>query len=95
MPLTPEQAAKRNDELYSSEFDKACKLVDEVLAKDYHTGYSSAISVNCGSMSSAVRERIIKAYRAAGWMVDWTSDQREGDYLQFKPALFKNADYRD
>jgi hypothetical protein len=33
--------------------------------------------------SSKVREQIIRLYRGAGWNVEYISDQRDGDYLQF------------
>ena len=39
--------------------------------------------VDCGGLSNRVREWLMRDYRASGWTVDYSSDQRDGSSLVF------------
>jgi hypothetical protein len=68
--------------------------IDEALATGYDGRSSVAIDA---SLFEGIRkpalDKLITAYRQAGWTVEYQSDQREGDFYQFSSTAQERRDH--
>ncbi|MFH1174419.1 MAG: hypothetical protein V1725_04755 [archaeon] len=84
MALTPQDAISKarptEDELQRLE-----QCIDQALITGMQAN-SSYITIDADIFPNALaRETIEDRYRSQGWDVEYTSDQRDGDFLTFKP----------
>jgi hypothetical protein len=86
--ITPQHAAKKNDEIYAESLKLAEQYVDKALARNYASGRSVQIDVDEIPLKDYyLREKLIDRYRASGWEVEHRSDQREQtSYYTFSAA---------
>jgi hypothetical protein len=85
MTITPEQARKLAEEIYAPEVKKLEEKIDEQLVKEL-TDYSERIIIRPSSHSNPlVRKLVERKYSEAGWNVKYQSDQRDGDWWEFRP----------
>jgi hypothetical protein len=77
MPISPAEA-KRRQGLSEQEMKEIFAVIDGILSKGKRT-----IHVGSGIVPHNAKERVIADYTLVGWKVTYTSDQRDGDFLQF------------
>jgi hypothetical protein len=66
------------------------KVIDSTLARDWpnHMHLSDPyITFQIGSYPTGVVQKVIREYEKAGWRVESTSDQRDGDFIQFRKPI--------
>ena len=81
MTITPQEAMK----LQESDREEIAELerkIDESLRNRFEGG---SVAINFRYSTRRVREEIERMYGAAGWNVEYVSDQRDGDFFQFSP----------
>ena len=89
MAITPEQASKLN-EMDRESVRKLEEDIDKEILDNF-PGYERKVTYVTGCISVKVREEIERIYNGAGWRVTYQSDQRDGDYLEFRPPGEQNA----
>jgi len=82
MAITPRQAREQAKPT-QEEMKRLEDIVDKALVENMKKGGCAYIDVSIFPTSIA-RETIIQCYRNAGWSVQYRSDQRDDDYLEFK-----------
>ena len=82
MPITPKDAAAKNDRDASAALKAAEKKVDTILSRGYRSGYTLRIAhKTIADMlpDYSDRERLMDTYRRAGWDVEHFTSQKDGD----------------
>ncbi len=75
--LSPKDVVAHTTE-EAAQFDAWEKKIDAALRT-----FEGRAAVDCAGLSGRVLNKILNAYRVAGWHVAHSSDQREGPYLTF------------
>jgi hypothetical protein len=74
------------------------KVIDQTLARDWpnHMHLSDPyITFQIGAYPDGVVNKVIREYQQAGWRVEKTSDQRDGDFIQFRKPIDKPSVFGD
>jgi hypothetical protein len=85
MAVTPAEAAQMTDgEKAALEHREA--HIDKGIRK--HSVYSDTniyVSMGGGGVTRRMRDELSRRYEAAGWVVKWNDDQRDGLSIQLQP----------
>lgn len=84
MTITPQQAEKLNEANIAEVKSLEAKIDDAILMGFEGRGDRVIFGIPRGVGSKVLKE-ITKIYSVAGWSVKYQSDQRDGDYLEFRP----------
>ena len=79
-------------------FDAAEASIDAHLKSNFGRNGMNQATVNASTFTSnqLVRQKLVRAYEAAGWEVKFQSDQRDGDFYFFsKRAPLPSTGYKD
>jgi hypothetical protein len=82
MPISPRQARQAKEASEALEFLAACSDIDAYLKLASDPAYW-----DCRRLSASLRARVIAAYTAVGWVVEFIPDQRDGDCLKFSERV--------
>jgi hypothetical protein len=84
MAITPLEAIKltKEEKIQLKKFEE---IIDNGIKKRFQDYDSRAIIDLPNGLNYKLRKEIEKIYDNAGWSVNYVSDQRDGDYLEFKP----------
>ncbi len=87
MAISPQAARQTSEQANSAEVARHEALIDEVLTADPEDSGMYWYGISGGNrMSNAVRKVLTKRYTNAGWVVEFVSDQRDGDALVFSES---------
>jgi len=85
MVLTPQQAKKMQERKEAPAMRALEKAIDKALTEGNFTfAIEQGDYYGRGGVDYDVAQVVMKKYRDAGWNVKYVSDQRDGDYLDFR-----------
>lgn len=84
MTITPEQAKERFNRHIKAELGKLEKKIDNVLMRDFPNYGGMVAIIGIVDIDYRIIQEVKKMYENLGWVVKYVSDQREGDFLEFK-----------
>jgi len=85
MVVTPQQAMKAVDEGDRAVLQRLEAKIDQRIREEFPDFYGGVSVTPPADLKLRVRQRIERMYGEAGWNVEYTSDQRDGDFWRFKP----------
>jgi hypothetical protein len=78
MVITPNQAREKPGKQDRAQFRELEKAIDTAL----HDG--NMIVTVMGGLNPRVKEQVLNRYQEAGWQVQYTLDQKGGNYFYFQ-----------
>lgn len=93
MAITPLEAAQIRDEELA-QADALEKEYDAQIREQYAAGRKVYVGLS-GKVSERVRKEVMRRYAAAGWIVEYHCDQRDGASLTFTPSSPAPGGYRE
>ena len=73
MPITKQEAEQTYERTYETLFKSACDQIDRMLCAGNRT-------IDPKFLPVAIRAKLIAAYSAVGWKVDYIGDMRDSYY---------------
>ena len=93
MAITPDEAFKKSKP-NPEEIGRITQKIDAAIVRQLQTGTRIIIDSHLFGEDWATREAVAAEYIRVGWIVQYHSDQRDGDWYEFsRPTPFQ--DIRD
>ena len=94
MVIGPDELLKRITEDEAGKIEQLEKKIDDSLRASYEGNNSVVLDYDIfRDIRKCTVDALLSKYRQAGWSVNYISDQRDGDYYEFKRK--EKGTYRD